>query len=1049
MKDDLTILLQNAFKTDLSTDVPSTAGQHLKPGERRDTAVLFLDIAGFTRLSGTLDHETVHDLAKSIMNQLVKTAQQYRGYVDKIEGDRIMVLFGAVNSGENDCRTAVLCGFRMLEVLAVAGKVLSNSGVSLGARIGISSGAVTVAPDAIGHLTAMGNTVNIASRMEEQAELNSILVTDRVHSMCSQSALWSRPLKLQVKGVEGYLTVWKPLEPLRPGCEICDDAAFTGREEEYRALKNALELADSCNTGIRPDDHPRHILMEITGEAGSGKARLALEFIRNECSAWFFLRGRSIAEGQPAHWLWSSVVSSVLGFQVQRAVSWEEFTHRVSTLCSTKQLSNSLPFLGRLIPALSNDPRLVNLGNQALTLETSLAVRDFLELLAENRKLVVFLEDTHWMDGTDSQLLEFLLKNCRTPSPILFILSGRNAGKDSPVAKFRTDSFYFDYRAIELHELGREECGLISASIAARYTNGESHQFTEHAVDLLWQHSSGNPFFLRELVMHLLESGGIQQKGGVWRIVDTAIELSRPESLTGLLQSRLDHLPDQMRKTLLLCSVLGMEFLVDTYKMVCSKLDLPFGSEDIFDKLVERQMLVRADTGSMTGYRFRHPLIQRTACESNLASNLKLIHRAAAEAIAELFENDEERISAKLASHWEGAGETAKAAEWGIIAQKHASDNYQHSTVLYWGEKLLDWLPSQLDDYLKVLELNARAYQYTGRNEEHKRTLVIMEDLARENCLYEWKARVFMEKFNLCRASGDMDGALSNLNLTLELCRKHNFEELESNALGNLGVLSAARNRIPEAKEYFTAARNIHVRLGNRRAEASTLGNLGIMLRNIQDTAGAAEHLQSALEIFQDMGDVRSEAITLGNLGNISHDLGKHLEALDLYSRALKIFQRIGDRGSQIIFLGNLGILNADMGEEEKAEEFYDRALAISAETGNLRSRGWTMSNKAQLRLKRGEAEEADSLFKEALKLFREVNDARMTAITLGATGYTRYLTGDIEGSIEDLKDALHMAEAMKLPSKSFENTLIRHHGELVKNHSDISVPDLPVHWVL
>ena len=135
------------------------------------------------------------------------------------------------------------------------------------------------------------------------------------------------------------------------------------------------------------------------------------------------------------------------------------------------------------------------------------------------------------------------------------------------------------------------------------------------------------------------------------------------------------------------------------------------------------------------------------------------------------------------------------------------------------------------------------------------------------------------------------------------------------------------------------------------------------------------------------------------------------------------------------------------MGEEEKADELYDRALAISAETENLRSRGWTLSNKALLRLKRGEAEQADSLYKDALQLFREVNDARMTAITLGATGYTRYLTGDIEGSIEDLKDALQMAEAMKLPSKNFEDTLLKHHEEILRDHPDISVPDLPDHW--
>lgn len=1047
MNDDLTALLKNAFKTAAPSDAGSSDAFSLKPGERRDTAVLFLDLAGFTRLSGTLDHETVHEIARSIMNELVRTAKQFRGYVDKIEGDRIMVLFGAVNSGENDSRTAVLCGFRMLEVLGVAGDVLGSSGVKLGARIGISSGPVTVAPDAIGHLTAMGNTVNMASRMEELAELNSILATDRVHSMCSSCAIWADPVQLQVRGVTDEVTAWKPLEPLRPGCDICDDAAFTGRREEYESLKLALELAGSGDTGSAPGGGHRHILFEITGEAGAGKARLALEFIRNECSGRLVLRGRSVAEGQPAHWLWSSVVSSLLGFQVQKAVSWEEFLRKVSNYCSVERLENSLPFLGKLIPALSGDTRLVNLGNQAITLETRLAVRDFMELLAENRDLVVFLEDTHWMDSTDRDLLDFLVKNCRTRSPVLFILSGRNSDDSAPVAAFRSDSLYSIYRSVELGELTRDECGAMAASIAERYSDKGSHLFSEHALDLLWQHSSGNPFFLRELVLHLLETGDIEQTEGVWRIRNASGRFSSPESLTGLLQSRLDNLPDLWRKTLLLCAVLGTDFLIDTYRMVSSRLDLPMASEEVFSGLMERQMLVKQDTGEMTGYRFRHPLIQRTACESNLASNLKLIHRAAAQAIEELFENDEERISAKLAFHWEGAGETSRAAEWGIIAQKHASDNYQHGTVLYWGEKLLEWLPREFNEYLKVLELNGKAYQYTGRSDLQKDAILEMLKLAEENGLPEWRARALMEMSSLFRASGDMDNALKNCSASLEICRDNDLEELLSNALGNMGVITAAKGDTAGAKEFFTEARNIHRRLGNRRGEASTLGNLGIMSRNMQDSEGAAEYLRGALVIFQELGDIRSEAITLGNLGNISHDNQDYDSALDLYSRAVGIFVRIGDRRSQEIFLGNLGILHADRGEVKEADEFYERALAISMETGNLRSRGWTLSNKALLKLKNGNIEEAAPLYQKALELFRVVRDPRMTAIALGATGYTRYLSGDLQGSLQDMKEALGLVNALKLPRKDFQHTLVEHMERLEADHGDVDLPDLPDHW--
>lgn len=111
-----------------------TAGNYeaveLKPGERRNTAILYLDLGGFTSISEKLDHEDVHDIAKGIMDALVDISCHYSGYVDKIEGDRIMVLFGARKAGENDSMRAVTCGLRMLEAIQTASNILSEIGIS-------------------------------------------------------------------------------------------------------------------------------------------------------------------------------------------------------------------------------------------------------------------------------------------------------------------------------------------------------------------------------------------------------------------------------------------------------------------------------------------------------------------------------------------------------------------------------------------------------------------------------------------------------------------------------------------------------------------------------------------------------------------------------------------------------------------------------------------------------------------------------------------------------------------------------------------------------
>lgn len=1043
MKSELAVLLQNAFMADKEPSRgPSIRKSELKPGERRDAAILFLDLAGFTEISGTMDHETVHDITKSIMDQLVHTAQQFTGYVDKIEGDRIMVLFGALNSGENDSQRAINCGFRMLEVLALASSVLASSGVKLSARIGISSGPVTVAPDAIGHLTAMGNTVNIGSRMEELAELGKILVTDRVHSLCKNCAVWAKPRMASVKGVSDPVIVWEPLAVLRPEFDFSDKIPFVGRKKEYYILKGLLE---ETLTETAPDGFLQHTLVEITGDAGTGKARLAGEFLARECNDRLVLKGRAMPHGQPAHWLWSSVVCSLLGFMVQRAVSWEEFTGKLSEFCSLEALNDSLPFLGRLIPSHTEDPRFSVLDKQALALETKLALRDLLQELSLKQPLAILLEDTQWMDSTDRKVLSFIVENCRTEKPVIFIITGRDSEKTAPVNRLRENGFYHTFTNIHLQELSREESGILASAVAGQVNSSGDSPFSDNDLGTLYTHSSGNPFFLRELVLHLVESGSIQLKSGVWRINDTSVRQSRPESLAGLLQSRLDNLPEDWRATLLMCSVLGQDFIIDTYRMVSAKLGVSCSDIEVFSGLVDKQMLIRSDKAGMIGYRFKHPLIQRTAYQNNLAHNLTLIHKAAAESMEELFIQDEERVSAKLAAHWEGAGDLESASRWALLAQKHASDNYQHTLVLHWGDKLLQWLPENSAIRLEVLERNSSAYQFTGRGDEHLETILQMVSLSGKIKDYKWMALSQVNLGSFRRATGDMDKALENLNQAMKICTEHNLRKTESNTLGNLGVLAADRRELDKAGDYFNRSRSIHSELGNKKGEASTLGNLGIMHRRLQEPDKAIEHFTEALDIFREMGDIRGEAMTLGNLGNIHHDL-KHLEeAEDLYLNALEIFRKIGDRRAQGIYLGNLGILNADRDLDEKAEDYYRRAIAISLETENPRSKGWTLSNLCLLKLKHGDADLAFDYCCEALELFRKVKDPVMEATSLGARGYILFLQGKVDESLDFYKQTCDIICRMKLSPSDFEKTFIKHREELLK--TSISSLPYPDHW--
>ncbi|MBN2587177.1 MAG: adenylate/guanylate cyclase domain-containing protein, partial [Candidatus Fermentibacteraceae bacterium] len=219
----------------------------LLPGERRTVAVLFLDLEGFTAMSEQLDHETLHKITSGVMGRLSRMVEFHGGYVDKFEGDRIMALFGAEMAHENDCVRAVSCAMRMVGVVQEFSAFLRDRGFAVDSRAGISFGDVTVAPDPSGHITATGDIVNTASRMEETAEAGTVQVTEDVRIAAGEHFDWEDLGLVPVRGKTGELHTFRPAGPGRRQLERWERARelssvpFVGRTHELRTLADILQ----------------------------------------------------------------------------------------------------------------------------------------------------------------------------------------------------------------------------------------------------------------------------------------------------------------------------------------------------------------------------------------------------------------------------------------------------------------------------------------------------------------------------------------------------------------------------------------------------------------------------------------------------------------------------------------------------------------------------------------------------------------------------------------------------------------------------------------
>ena len=236
-------------------------------GDRREVVVLFADLKGYTALSEKLDPEEVTLLMNALLQRLAGAVYDYEGYVDKFIGDAVMALFGAPLAHENDAERAVLAGLAMLDAMAD-----HNAGAEtpLSLRVGIHLGEVVAA-----HLgsemqlqyTVLGDTVNVASRLESAAEPNTVLVSeavqDRIQDRFEEVELPPLTLKGKSEPVRAFRIVRysgggpSPARAWSP---------FAGRAPELARLKTFLERATV----------PAGALL-VEGEAGNGKTRLVAE----------------------------------------------------------------------------------------------------------------------------------------------------------------------------------------------------------------------------------------------------------------------------------------------------------------------------------------------------------------------------------------------------------------------------------------------------------------------------------------------------------------------------------------------------------------------------------------------------------------------------------------------------------------------------------------------------------------------------------------------------------------------------------------------------
>lgn len=1024
----------------------------LAEGERRHVAALFLDLKDFTSLSESMDHEAVHSLVGGVMKVLSRVVDSHGGYVDKIEGDRIMALFGAKTAGENDSIRAVSCAVAMMRTIQGAGEYLDPRGISISARAGIASGTVTVAPDALGHLTAMGDTVNLASRLETMADEGMVLVSGRVHRECGDFFTWREMGERRVKGRRDAVQTWAPtgpgpvqLERWRTGFGA-EKPPLSGRSRELEMLDSVFRAQEGCSTGANRLGGARHLLAVITGPGGIGKSRLVEEYLQwTDPRNRLVLRGYAGSFARPPFDIWISLLRNFAGIapgtpEPGRILA-EKLDAAAFSLTSRRAAETLRSAVEPLASLLSieedHEPGLEELSG-AMDLNIVTALRDIIRALASENMVTVVLENFHNCDSASAEALSFLLGNCHQSIPLVVVVIGRNE-PDWNFAGAAED--YCDTRIIEPSPLGDLECrGLIRG-----VTGGD---LPDSAVDWLNRRSGGSPGYLIELLRYLADSGKLERTPRGWILEDPGEE-TVPDSLSGLISSRVDRMEPSLRKVLQYCSVLGEEFTGAHYKIYASMAGLGNTGVQQLEQLRSGGFLQARSEHGGAAYSFGNPLFRVTALDTLLYFNRKTLHRLAAESSIALLGENSYGASPEIACHYHSAGMITKAVEWGVKAMDLYASAYRHREVETWSQKLLEWVDGAdrkwLFQVLKRLETSLAATGATGRREE---LLPRLMELAEEPCCSGEMAWVLREYGGYHYITGNTGKAASMYNRALTLAEKRGDLDLQSDILNRLGEIASTSGKVQRAEKYYARALEtaetagsqaraasalicmgtLHLNRGKaaaalehyRRAEGLTdsrqmrmqiTANIGMTLSILERGEEALERFQEALGESRETGDRIAEGAILGNMGILLQNRGSMDEALESFEAALAIARETGNRKGEGIVLGNMGILHNHQGRLIKARECYSRSLELRREAGNMRGQAVALLNMGSLDLELGSIRSARDCFLSALEIAREIMSPTDEAVALGNLGQVCLREGNLDEAEGHARDSVAISE--------------------------------------
>ncbi len=889
----------NGAAADAVAQIPEELAQKIRAskeaieGERKQVTVLFCDLAGSTAIAARLDPEEYHDLLEQYVELAIDEIYRFEGIVNQLAGDGMMALFGAPIAHEDAPQRAVRAALGIQDALRrLNARLRGEHDIELRARIGINTGPVvvgTVGNDLKMDYTAIGDTTNLAARLESMAQPGTIVISSATSRLLRDAFTLQAAGPFAVKGrsepvaayqVLGLAETTTPLA-LAPGRHL---TPLVGRSAELAQLIACSQQLKAHFTQA----------VAVIGEAGSGKSRLIYEFkerlagepvvfFEARCSAWnqmvpyapwiAMLRQHfDLGPDEPAESAASKLAHALREFDPNLDVMYPYLSHFLS------------------LPVVMEDLPVDDVKRQTFEAIGALIVAE-----SERTPVVMVIEDLQWIDQPSREMLDVAVSEMGRKRIMLLV-----SHRPDQQLTWRTHAAYTQ---LNLRRLTHANVTDVVRAVAGGPLPPELEQ-------LILTKAEGNPFLAEEVTRSLLEEGNLTRGDGAHVLTRPVDEIRIPGTVQEVIAARLDRLGTEAKRVLQVAAVLGRQFSRDHLAQLLAADGIDVARE--LEELERRGVVHRKNLFSNDEYRFGESLTQEVAYEGLLLKQRRQLH---------------ERIGLMLEA---GSGDPS-AERLALLAHHFArSDNRQKSmTALLQaahGAEQVPAFPTAGRFYREAWNTAAPVLDRDAGGPLPKLAVDAAVGLARMTVIYN------------VPDAGDVECIIS--------CARTLAEDLgDAATLASLKtfhgmlLLSSSRERFAEGLALVEEGLAVAQRAGQTQTAIGVSrglawsyfidGRFDLASRTIDWVIGELERLGDA----QRLGDIYLSARWMRERFHFFSDdvRGAEQAARETYELAL----RVNNRTMQSATASGLSVIHFQRAEYTEAKLWAERALEVARAIGN------------------------------------------------------------------------------------------------------------------